>query len=85
MRRNADIKIPRFFYYILKFFVPVCLIVLFFGWLWQDLQSNTSIILMHGVTGQKALFQWISRMTMVGVITGIAILVGIAWRKKHEN
>jgi SNF family Na+-dependent transporter len=85
MRRDADIKIPRFFYYILKFFVPVCLIVLFFGWLWQDLQSANSVILMHGIRGEKALFQWIARMTIVGTIVVVAILVGIAWRKKNEN
>jgi NSS family neurotransmitter:Na+ symporter len=85
MRRSAEIKIPRIFYYILKFVVPVYLVVLFFGWLWQDLRSETSVILMRGVGQQQALFQWIARFTMIGIIIGVGILVGISWRKKNEN
>jgi NSS family neurotransmitter:Na+ symporter len=85
MMRNADIKIPRIFYYILKFIVPIYLIVLFFGWLWQDLKSKTSVILMRGVGSQPALFQWLARLTIIGVILGIAFLVGRVWSKKNEN
>lgn len=81
MNRGADIKIPGIFYYILKFVVPVYLLVLFCGWLWQDLQSETSVILMRGVDPKNALFQWIARLTMIGVILGMAFLVRIAWSK----
>jgi NSS family neurotransmitter:Na+ symporter len=85
MRRSADMKIPGVFYYIIKFLVPVYLVVLFVGWLWQDLRSDSSVILMRGVESQTALYQWISRLTIIGVILGIAVLVGKAWSKKNET
>ncbi len=85
MTRSADLKIPRVFYYIIKFVVPLYLIILLGGWLWQDLQSPTSVILMRGVSGKPMFYQWMSRATMIAVILGIAILVGKSWSKKNEN
>ncbi|MGB8952333.1 MAG: sodium-dependent transporter [Candidatus Aminicenantales bacterium] len=82
MNRCADIRVPRIFYPILKFVVPIYLAVLFFGWVIQDLSSQSSVILMRGVDPKHALFQWISRLTLVGVMLGMALLVKIAWRKK---
>lgn len=83
MNRNADIKIPRAYYYVLKFVVPLYLIVLFFGWLWQDLSSEKSIILMKGVDPNHAVFQWIARLTMIGAILGMGFLVRTVWSKKR--
>ena len=73
--------IPRVFYYIIKFVVPVYLVVLFCGWLWQDISSETSVILVRGIDPQHIIYQWISRLTMIGVILAVAFLVKIAWRK----
>ncbi|MDH5405935.1 MAG: sodium-dependent transporter [Candidatus Aminicenantes bacterium] len=83
MNRGADIKIPRIFYYILKYIVPIYLIVLFCGWLGQDLSSETSAILMRGVDARHAPFQWVARLSIIGVILGIAFLVRVAWNKKR--
>ncbi|MDH4221059.1 MAG: sodium:calcium symporter, partial [Candidatus Aminicenantes bacterium] len=82
MNRGADIKIPRIFYYILKYFVPLFLIILFCGWLWQDLRSETSVILMKGIDSQQGLFRWAARLTIIGVILGVGFLVKLAWRKR---
>jgi len=82
MNRGADIKIPRIFYYILKYFVPLFLIILFCGWFWQDLRSETSVILMKGIDSQQGLFRWAARLTITGVILGVGFLVKLAWRKR---
>lgn len=66
----------------IKFVVPLYLIILLGGWLWQDLSSPTSVILMRGVSGKFMLFQWISRATMIAVVLGTAFLVGKSWSKK---
>jgi len=39
---------------------------------------------MRGVTGDKALFQWISRASMLLLIAGIAVTVAFAWRRRRE-
>lgn len=83
MNRNADIKIPRVYYYVLKFVVPLYLLVLFFGWLWQDLSSENSVILMRGIDPKHAVFQWIARLTMIGAMLGMGFLVRIIWSKKQ--
>jgi NSS family neurotransmitter:Na+ symporter len=83
MNRNADIKVPRMYYYVLKFVVPLYLLVLFLGWLWQDLNSKNSVILMRGIDPKQAVFQWIARLTMIGAILGMGLLVGIVWSRKR--
>jgi SNF family Na+-dependent transporter len=82
MNRNADLKIPRIFYYIIKYIVPLYLIILFCGWLRQDLRSETSLILMRGVEPKHALFQWLARLTIIGIILGTGLLVKAAWSRK---
>jgi len=82
MSRSAEIKIPRVFYYILKYLVPLFLIVLFCGWLWQDLRSETSVVLMRGIESQHRLFRWVARLTIIGVILGVGFLVKLAWRRR---
>jgi len=82
MNRSAEMKIPRVFYYVLKYFVPFSLIVLFCGWLWQDLRSETSVVLIRGIDSQHKLFRWIARLTIIGVILGVGFLVKLAWRRR---
>lgn len=82
LNRGAEIKIPKFFFYVMKYIVPVYLIVLFSGWLWQDLSSPTSMILLKGIEKSHHLYCWVARATMLGIIIAIGILVKIAWRKK---
>ncbi|MCX7945211.1 MAG: sodium-dependent transporter, partial [Deltaproteobacteria bacterium] len=55
---NAEIKIPKIFYYIIKFIVPIYLIVLLSGWLYQDLTSEKSEILLRGVEPEKVPYIW---------------------------
>jgi SNF family Na+-dependent transporter len=80
--RGAEIRVPRVFYYILKFVVPIYLLVLFGGWLWQDLSSPSSYILMKGVSGDQLFYGWAARATMLGVIVAVGVMVHFAWRRK---
>jgi SNF family Na+-dependent transporter len=82
MNRGAELKMPRFFYYILKYIVPIYIIVLLIGWIWQDISSDTSTILMRGIEPKHVLFQWIARLTILGVILGIGFLVKMIWSRK---
>ncbi len=82
LNRGAEIKIPKFFFYVMKYVVPLYLLILFGGWLYQDLTSPSSMILLKGVSDEHFLYCWIARGTMVGIIIGIILMVKFAWRKK---
>lgn len=82
LNRGAEIKIPKFFYYVMKYVVPIYLITLFAGWLWQDLSSPNSMILLKGIPEENFFYCWIARGTMIGIIVAIAVMVKFAWRKR---
>ncbi len=83
LNRCSEMKIPYIFFYVMKWVVPVVLTVLLVGWLYEDLSSDKSLILLHGVEGDAAFWQWVSRATILGVILGVALLVNLAWRRKR--
>jgi neurotransmitter:Na+ symporter, NSS family len=82
MQRGADIRIPRPFFYIIRFIVPVYLIVLLVGW---TAQSLTDAVLLTGAPREDVPYLWMARASIVGVIVTVAALVGIAWRKKRTT
>jgi len=84
MNRAADIRIPRFFFLLIKFGLPLILSFLLIGWVWEDLSSNSSVILMRGVEGDAAMFQWIARGSILLLIVGVAITVSVAWKRRVQ-
>lgn len=82
LNRSADMKIPRVFFYVMKWVLPLVLIVLLVGWLYEDLSSPHSLILLSGVEGDAAMWQWVSRGSLAVVILGVGVLVNLAWRRK---
>ena len=46
LRRDADLRVPRVYYYVIRYVVPLMLIVLLAGWCIQNLGSA---ILLKGV------------------------------------
>jgi SNF family Na+-dependent transporter len=84
MNRGADMRIPRIFFYIIKLVLPLLLIFLLVGWLWEDLTSKSSVILMRGVEGEAALYQWISRGSIILLMVGVAVLVAVAWKRREQ-
>ncbi len=73
----ADIRIPKAFYYIIRYVVPAYLMVLLAGWVWQ---SWDDAILMRGVPSQNVPYQWLARGTIASVIVVAGLLVAVAWR-----
>lgn len=50
IHRGADLKLPRIFYFVMKYISPVYLLVLLVFWVVQDVQSDTSYILLKGAS-----------------------------------
>ncbi len=79
IHEGADLRIPRFFYYIMKYVTPMFLIIMLVAWF---IQSGVDTLTMSGVAGEDVPYRWASRLLMVGLFVLIAYGVRIAWRKK---
>lgn len=73
---GADIKVPRIFKFIIKFITPLLLGAVFIGSLpgiWDKLTADTNGAVIFG------------RFLLLGVWTGIAVMVYIAYRKRVKE
>ncbi len=82
---DAELKIPGVFYYIIKYVVPIYLIVLLGGWFYQDLTSDKSEILMSGVSPEKIPYIWAARLSLIGFFLFVALLVRIPCRREGKD
>ncbi len=70
--RGAQIKVPRIFYYIIRYVTPLFLIVILVVWGSQD---AVGILMMDGVPEASRPYRWGARLMMLGILG--AILWGI--------
>lgn len=80
MSQGAEIPIPRFFYYIMKYVTPVYIIVLLGFWFIQD---GIDVFLMRGVPEENYPYIWFARFLLIGMLAVMLLLVRIAWQRKH--
>lgn len=87
LTRGAELRIPRIFYYIIKFVVPLYLGVLLIGWIWQDVTSPSSSLLLAGARLEDKPYMWMARATILVIIIAIIVLVRLASlrRKRGER
>jgi SNF family Na+-dependent transporter len=81
MMSGADIGIPRFFLWIMKYVTPVYLVLLLGVWVWQN---GTSVIFMKGVPTENVPYIWFARFMLLGMAISTVFLVRLAWQKKHH-
>ena len=77
---GADLRLPRFFYPVIRYITPAYLFVLFGFWLFQE---GLGVLLMSGVPEQNYPYIWFARFLLTGLVITVMILVGIAWQKRH--
>ena len=82
MNDGGDIKIPRFFYYIMKYITPVVLLVVM-GWWFYD--SAIPTLLLEGVETENVPYIWGARVFMIFIASGLIYLVKLAWEKNEEK
>lgn len=78
---GRDIKIPRFFFYVIKYVTPVYLAVLLVAWF---AQNGVEVLLMKHVPAENQIYIWFARFLMVSVLILIILLVRVAWQQKHR-
>ena len=78
---GADLKLPRFFFYIMKYVTPVYLFILLAFWFFQD---GLNVLFMHGVPKENHPYIWFARFLMTGILLAVIFLVGIGCQEKHR-
>ena len=81
INQGRDIKIPNFFYYIMKYVTPLYLIILLGAWFFQ---SGINVLMMKGVPAENYTYIWFARFMMTAILIMTLILVRIAWQKQHK-
>ena len=76
---GADIKIPKIFYYIMKYITPVFLIVLLGAWVYQSAWDQ---LMMKSVSEENLPYVLGARIFMIGLITLFAFMVAKSWKNK---
>jgi hypothetical protein len=80
MMIGADIKIPRIFYYVIKYVTPVYLIILLGFWMVQD---GVNVLLMRNSPPENYPYIWFARFVLLGMVILSLVLVRIAWQRRH--
>ncbi len=78
LNSGADIKVPNFFYYVIKYITPAYLTFILIFWTIQDAIPT---LMMEGVPEEDIPYRWLARGLMVAIFATVAILVRIAWKK----
>lgn len=77
--RGADIKVPRIFYYVLKYVTPVYLIGLLVAWISQQ---GKDVITLAGTPPEQLVWKWGARALILAVLVALVVLVASSKRLK---
>lgn len=75
INKGADIKIPRIFYFILKYVTPLILIIIFTSWIFQNFGT---------IYKEPSPGKWIARIFLILFFIFAGILVYFAFKKEKK-
>lgn len=81
MHRGADMRIPGFYKFIIKYITPVFLLIILGAWLWQDAPA---VIMMEGVSPENKPYILATRIGLVIMMGILVFLVNRAWHRKKR-
>lgn len=82
LTHGAQIGVPRAVYFVLRFVVPLYLLVLLGGWTWQSLDDE---VFMRGVPTEHVPYQWMARASIAGFMLCLFGLAQLANRRKNNQ
>ncbi|MCX7908723.1 MAG: sodium-dependent transporter [Ignavibacteria bacterium] len=77
INKGADIKIPKFFYYVIKYITPLYLLIILVYWALTDAIPT---LLMSNIPSEQIPYRWLARVFMVSVFALLSFLVYKAWK-----
>jgi len=82
IHEGALIRIPRVFYYIMKYVTPSYLIVLLVAWFYQN---GIDVLLMRNVAPGDEAYRWGARILILGLAAIITLSVSLSMRMTREK
>lgn len=82
LHTGSDIRIPRFYRFIIKYITPAFLILILGFWL---VQEGFSTLLMKGVEPAKIPFIIGTRVLLINLFAVLVFLVWLVWRKRDKG
>jgi SNF family Na+-dependent transporter len=83
LTRGADIKVPVFFKYIIKYVTPAYLIFILVFWTYQEAIPT---FLMEGIDSGEIYYRWGSRAMMLLILLTLILMIRAGWkRNKPDN
>ncbi len=82
INRGAEIKIPRFFKFVMKYITPLVLLIILIAWTKQEFIGK---LLMKDVPKDNVPYIIAARLMLLILISIVVILVHIAWKRKESK
>lgn len=82
MNEGGDIKIPRIFYYVMKYITPLALLFIMAWWFIND---AIPILLLSNVTPENVPYIWGARIFMIVILLLTFFLIKYAWKNKEAK
>jgi SNF family Na+-dependent transporter len=80
IHHGADLRLPRFYKWIIKYVTPLFLFFILGAWFWQEW---IPIIFMKNVTPECRPYILATRLGLVALFVVLCVLVKIAWRRQR--
>ena len=82
IHRGADIRIPEFFRFVMKWLAPGFITALA---LWYAATAMVPDLLMQGVAPDQLTGRWLGRISMLGIFAVAVLLIRVAWRRRPSS
>ena len=81
LNRGATTKVPKIFFYIIKYITPLFLFIILVTWFYQN---AIDVLFMKNIAPSDKLYIWGARIMMATIFIGLAYLVRKSWRMKKS-
>lgn len=82
LNTGSDIKVPKFFYYVIKYVTPLFLIILLVAW---TIEEAFDKLLMKGVAPENIPYLWGARILMIVILLVLLFMIHLAWKRRNKN
>jgi SNF family Na+-dependent transporter len=82
MNEGGDFRIPKIFFFIMKYITPVFLLCIMVWWFVED---AVPVLLRQGVKSVKVPYIWGARILMLVITAGFLLMIRSAWNKNKKS
>ena len=82
LHMGAELRLPKFFLFILACVTPVALFIVFAAWAWQ---SGWFMLSMHGATPVQMVWRWAARLLILVTAGIVFYMVRLSWKRREAK